>query len=277
MSKLDRRTIITAAGIGAVGATIALTGCSAEPGNSGENAPEEGESWPSDQWGEDPHAAAPKTPPPGGFDPKYLCIVYVKFTGSNMIVRHGYIASPSKSAGETPAENEARHRADAEAMLNEAAKEDWKVSRLGHPRKEVNFERFDFGQQMRLFFFIDNDGIAFDGRKKDGKYANLLRFVKHNTTSNMDAYKPRPVDPNHAFFGATLVPLAANGKERQALRLDNWYCGPKGKPVDPRDPSTHQFFAMDLNLLWAGAEAGTDRKSIPIIIDPDGGNMGSQP
>lgn len=277
MGNIDRRAIIGAAGIGVAGVTIALAGCSGEPGSSGGNTPGKDDEGAQDPWGEDPHAAGPKTPPPGGFDPGYLCIVYIKFTGSNMVVRHGYIASPPKSAAKTLAEGAARQRADAEALLNEAAKEDWKISRLGHPRKEVNFERFDFGQQMRLFFFIDNDGIGFDHRKKGGKYSNLLRFVKYNTTSDMDAFKPKPVDPNHAFFGATLVPLKVNGKERQALQLDNWYCGPDGKPVVPENPSTHQFFAMDLNLLWAGAEAGTDRKLIPIIIDPDGGNMGSQP
>lgn len=277
MRKIDRRTMIGTAGIGAVGATMALAACSTEAGGSSKDAPDENDTGANDQWGEDPHAAGPKMPPPGGFDPKYLCIVYVKFTGSNMVVRHGYIASSPKSDAETLAQSEARQMADAETLLSVAAQEGWAASRVGHPRKEVNFERFDFGQQMRLFFYIDNDGIAFDGRKKDGAYANLLRFVKYNKSNEMDAYKPKAVDPNHAFFGATLVPLKVNGKERQALRLDNWYCGPNGKPVDPRDPSTHQFFAMDLNLLWTGAVAGTNRKSIPIIIDPDGGNMGSQP
>lgn len=274
MTSIDRRAII-----GAAGASIALAACSGRSENdTGEgDAPDGKGLGPSDQWGEDPHASAPKTPPPGGFNPKYVCGVYVKFTGTNMVVRHGYIESAAASDVETREESEARQRADAETLLNAISGQDWAASRVGHPRKEVNFERFDFGQQMRLFFVVDNDGIGFDDRKTDGKYANLLRFRKYAASNDMNAYNPRPVDPNHGFFGATLVPLNVAGKARQALRLDNWYCGPGGKPVDPKTPSTHQFFSMDLNLLWAGAEPGTNRKAIPIIIDPDGGNMGSQP
>lgn len=271
MNGIARRTII-----GAAGAGMALAACSRKPGGDG-TPPDGNGRGPDDQWGEDPHAPGPKNPPPGGFHPQYLCVAYVKFTGTNMIVRHGYIASTPKSATETAEENDARQRADAEALLQAAAKDGWLDSRVGHPRKEVNFEHFDFGQQMRLFVYIDNDGIAFDARKKDGKYANLVRFVKYDKGAQLDAYKPKAVDPNHAFFGATLTPLTLDGKERQALRLDNWYCGPNGKPVDPKVPSTHQFFSMDLNLLWPGAENGTSRRAIPVVIDPGGGNMGSQP
>jgi hypothetical protein len=270
MAEIDRRTII-----GVAGATMALAAC--KPADGGGGAPGHDDRNESDQWGEDPHATGPKVPPPGGFNPRYLCVVYIKFTDSNMIVRHGYTETTAPSGPADEKDVDARQRADAEALLNEAVKGDWKTSRIGHPRKEVNFERFDFGQQMRLFFYIDNDGINFDGRMKDGKYANLLRFSKYSSVGDMANYDPKKVDPNHAFFGATLAPLTVGGKERQALRLDNWYCGPKGKPVDPKDPKTHQFFYMYLNLLWTAAEAGTKVRTIPIVIDPGGGNMGSQP
>ncbi len=270
MEEIDRRTII-----GVAGATMALAAC--KPADAGGGVAANGDSDQADQWGEDPHAAGPKVQPPGGFSPKYLCVVYIKFAGSNMIVRHGYteIAPPSDAASEKDVDT--LQREAAEALLNEAAKGDWKSSRVGHPRKEVNFEGFNFGQQMRLFFYVDNDGINFDGRQKDGKYANLLRFSQYSSVGNMEKYDPKKVDPNHAFFGATLVPLTVGGKERQALRLDNWYCGPNGKPVDPKDPKTHQFFYMYLNLLWTAAEAGAKVRTIPIVIDPGGGNMGRQP
>jgi hypothetical protein len=271
MAEIDRRTAI-----GVAGATMALAACKPADGGGGA-APEHDDRSQANQWGEDPHATGPKVPPPGGFNPRYLCVVYIKFTDSNMIVRHGYTETTAPSGPADEKDVDARQRADAEALLNEAVKGDWKTSRAGHPRKEVNFERFDFGQQMRLFFYIDNDGINFDGRMKGGKYANLLRFSKYSSVGDMVNYDPKKVDPNHAFFGATLTPLTVGGKQRQALRLDNWYCGPNGKPVDPKDPKTHQFFYMYLNLLWTAAEAGTKVRTIPIVIDPGGGNMGSQP
>ncbi len=275
MSKVDRRTMM-----GVAGATIALAACGEGNGanSGGGGSSGDGERGTDRQWGADPHADKPRNPPKQGFNPAYLCVVYMKFSDRNLTIRHGYIASAPKTESMSEEEHEKQQASDAETLLNEFVTEGWRTSRAGHPRKEVNFEKFDFGQQMRIYFFLDNDGIEFDGRRdKNGRYANLLRFMKYRTADNLALFSPEQVDRNDAFFGATLVPLTVGGARRQALRLDNWYARSNGKMVDPKDESTYQYFVMDLQLLWNSADQGAKINRIPIIIDPGGGNMGSQP
>ncbi|MGL5837086.1 MAG: hypothetical protein ACRCY3_01140 [Sphingorhabdus sp.] len=278
MSDIDRRTII-----GVAGATMALAAC--KPGNGdgdgdgGGYPPGGGQGGINDQWGEDPHKSGPDVKPEGGFSPGYVCAIYVKFDANGQVmIRHGYIETGMKRGEESDEAFDARQIAAAEEMLTAAATDkDWKASRVGDPRKEVNFEGFNFGRQMRLFAVVDNDSVKFDDRQIDGRYANLVRFTKYQTAHDMGRFAPKLTNPNHAFFGATLVDLRVADNARKALRLDNWYIGPKAAEIKKDDPKTYQLFAMDFLLLWQTADVAEKVRSIPIIIDPDGGNMGSQP
>jgi hypothetical protein len=279
MSQIDRRTLI-----GVAGASVAVAACN--PGGGSDGGGDGGgdyggkdERGINEQWGEDPHKPAPDVPPPGGFKPAYICAIYIRFDeGNKAVIRHGYYETGPMKDGEDAKAFDANQIKAAEEMLADAASaEDWKASRIGYPRKEVNFEGFDFGQQMRLFAVVDNDSVKFDDRMTDGKYANLVRFTKYQTTEDMANFKPKLTNPNHAFFGATLIDLNVGNKKRKALQLDNWYAGPKGQAIKKDDPKTHQYFALDLHVLWEATQPGTKIKAIPIVIDPDGGNMGGTP
>ena len=275
MSDFSRRTMI-----GVAGATMAIAACSpARDGNGEDSASTDNEKGINDNWGEDPHKDAPDVKPAGGFKPIFACVAYIRFDSKgSAIIRHGYIETGGLRSGESEDQFALREAKLVEEMLATAATAvDWKASRAGYPRKEVNFEGFDFGQQMRVFVAIDNDGIKFDDRKTKGRYANLVRFTKYQTRPELPDFEPRLTNPNHGFFGATLVDLNVNGTVRQALRLDNWYVGPNAQEIKAGDPKTHQSFAMDFHLLWQASDTGGKIKAIPIVIDPDGGNVGSRP
>jgi hypothetical protein len=274
MSKIDRRTMI-----GVAGASIALSACApSKEGGGGANGAARNDGI-NDRWGDNPHDEAPAGKSRGDFNPAALCVVYIRFDADNKAtVRHGYIDTGRKPSGESDQQWNDRQVKAAEKLIAEAATaKEWANNGEGYDRREVNFERFNFGQQMRIFAVVDNDGIGFDDRKIDGRFANLVRFAKYQTKNDGPKFDPKPTNPNNAFFGATLVKLNVGGKARDALRLDNWYLGPNGKPIDPKDPKTFQYFAMDLHLLWQTAQPGQKVRTIPIVIDPDGGNMGDKP
>lgn len=279
MDKFDRRSLI-----GAVGLGVALAACG-KTADSSEANPKKATASDAilginEQWGEDPHKSAPSSPPANGFKPAYICIVYVRLDGNSKksTIRHGYIALRPQQAEESVADYEKFQTGEAEKMFQKASSGPWNQNvPTGHRRKEVNFENFTFGRQMRIFMVVDEDNIKFDDRKANGKYANLVRFTQFRTSKRMDIFEPEPADQNHAFFGATIVPISLPGRTRQALRLDNWYIGPNGAAIDEQDVDTHQKYAMNLQLLWRAGDTGTNLQWIPFIIDPDGGNMGSQP
>jgi hypothetical protein len=266
--------------IGVAGASIALSACAPRKDGDGEGSPspEENEGI-DDRWGENPHDDGPSTKSGADFKPAALCIVYIKFDASNnAIIRHGYIKTGQKPAEESDQQWDARQIKAAEQMLAAAATaKSWQNGGQNYDRREVNFERFDFGQQMRIFAVVDNDRIGFDDRKIKGRYANLVRFGKYQSKNDGPGFDPKPTNPNHAFFGATLVDIQVENRKRKALRLDNWFLDDKGQPVNPKDPKTFQLFAMDFHLLWETADTGEKTRSIPIIIDPDGGNMDRRP
>jgi hypothetical protein len=278
MSKIDRRTLI-----GVAGASVALAACGKVKGGDSQQVKTDGtvvdDFGVNPQWGENPHDNGPIDKPAGGFNPSFICIVYIKFDdGKKTIIRHGYIETGPKNSVETDTQFDARQIAAAESMFAAAAKGNWKANTsIGYSRKEVNFEKFEFGQQMRLFVVVDNDSVKFDDRKENGKYANLIRFTKYRTTQNMTDFAPETAAENHAYFGATLVAVKIQNKSRQALRVDNWYIGPKAAPIVYDDPKTHQYYAMNWQLLWQASDTGSVNQSIPFIIDPDGGNMGGTP
>lgn len=276
MTQINRRKLI-----GVAGATMALAACNRVESGDGSSMADSSNKLKftgvDDQYGEDPHNTAPAKPPAGGFSPNYIAIAYIQLdSGDKTIVRHGYTEVTHKE-DESDTDFATRQLAEAEMLINEAAKPNWKKNPKGHPNKQVNFEKFTFGQQMRMYFVVDNETVKFDDRKRNGNYANLVRFTEYRTTHDMVNFDPKRANENHAFFGAKLVPIKIGNKTRQALQLDNWYVGADAKPIVGADTATHQFYAMNLQLLWQAGEAGSAISQIPFIIDPDGGNMGSQP
>lgn len=283
MTEINRRGLIGAAG--AAGATVALAACGGK-GNKNNasvaatDSNNNGNKGINDQWGDDPHRPAPSPVPTGGFNPTHICIVYIRFEGSNnkSVVRHGYIAIRPRNAGENDTSYDAYQLTQATLMFKQASTGNWNENTpTGERRKRVNFEDFSFGHQMRIFVLIDNDNIKFDDRKIDQEYANLIRFTAYRTTDSMTQLKPVLAKENNSFYGATLVDVALPGRARKTLRFDNWYIAPPGVVIEYSDPSTHQLYAMNFQLLWLANEKGTRITHIPMIIDPDGGNMGSQP
>lgn len=109
-------------------------------------------------------------------------------------------------------------------------------------RSEVNFENFTFGSQQLMVFHIDPTGspARFDPE-------NLVQFAQ----------------------------WSARGP-KNVLTLENWYVDEPGRPIVP----PLQFhYTMNLHLLMRCRLAGADdgARELPLVLDPDTGNMGGDP
>lgn len=222
------------------------------------------------QWGKDPHEPNPLGP---GFNPEYVCIIYYKFDDpKKTMVRQGYFATSAIPAGKT-------EKQFAEEMLKEASKaknaQDWLNNPIGEKRKEFNFNGFTFGHTARIYMLVDNDNVRFDDRKVDpgtaqGKYANLVRFTEFRVDKDAADFRLIPADQNYSFFAASLTDLCG----RKGLVMDNIYQTEDGRAPSKDDP---RIYSMNFHLLWDAVDKQGNLTSIPIAIDPDGGNVGSRP
>lgn len=222
------------------------------------------------QWGKDPHEPNPLGP---GFNPEYVCIIYYKFDDpKKTMVRQGYFATSAIPAGKT-------EKQFAEEMLKEASKaknaQDWLNNPIGDKRKEFNFNGFTFGHTARIYMLVDNDNVRFDDRKVDPgtaqeKYANLVRFTEFRVDKDATDFRLIPADQNYSFFAASLTDLCG----RKGLVMDNIYQTEDGRAPSKDDP---RIYSMNFHLLWDAVDKQGNLTSIPIAIDPDGGNVGSRP
>lgn len=222
------------------------------------------------QWGMDPHGPNPLG---ASFEPEYVCIIYFKFDDpKKTMIRQGYFATSSIPTGMT-------EKTFAEKMLKEASKaktsKDWLDNPTGDKRKEFNFNGFTFGHAARIYMLVDNDNVRFDDRKTDvgtpeERYANLVRFTEFRVDKDAADFRLIPADQNYSFYGATLTDLSG----RKGLMMDNIYRTEDGGTPSKDNP---RIYSMNFHLFWDAVDKEGKLTSVPIVIDPDGGNVGSQP
>lgn len=251
MGGIDRRDIMLAG----AGATL-LAACG-EGGETNEMEPTANDcdpyGFPSDTVG----SAQFNKPGDPRFEPRYVCLVYLRFADAMVTARHAYY----DIAGYNAVPDDAAKADWARKRLVSAATGKWEAEGLwpaeaGYPNPRENFQGFDFGSQQVIYFYIDNGGaVKFDPN-------NGIRFSAYATKTGRptakDPKKPK-VDKNSAFFGARII-------ADDLLYLENWFTNKNGKLVDA---SSSETMSMDIHLLMKTADGQMD---IPIVIDPDTGN-----
>jgi hypothetical protein len=255
MSDVDRRTLF-----GVAGASLAVAAC-------GESGKADGPKTlaPGPQHGDDPHL-----PHKGSlvFKPDYICAIYIRFDDlKKTIVRHGYYKVSDFPAGKS--------ESDVALMLLLAAKRAkdanaWKKDTTGHTRKEFNFNGLTFGHVARLYIMVDNDNVKFDDSKASGAFANLLRFTPYRVDQKATDFSLIEADPNYSFYNAKTIALG----DRQVLQVENWYLNKDGGAPSSALPCN---YSMNIHLFWESTDKEGTLTRIPIVIDPDTGNMGSTP
>ncbi|MEA3011409.1 MAG: hypothetical protein QOJ91_3101 [Sphingomonadales bacterium] len=139
------------------------------------------------------------------------------------------------------------------------------------------------GQRL-LVIYLDNDPNVIRFKHdhytnpvdEEPSYAYTLRFTPYSGKDPKDTTKP-----NHAFFNVRKItfPDASDPKAKTAFCLEYWNTNESGATlgyVDPDDEGKHYRYSLNI-LLESKAPSVDGEKWVPLIVDPDTGNMGAEP
>ncbi len=235
------------------------------------------------------------------FRPRFVCAVYMRFEqakngqapnekyGATLRARHAYY--PIQNYSMIDAETQGKRLLEAIGTNN--------FSTIRPVRYSDNFWRFGFNSQQVIVLFVDNDPdiVGFD---PNAHQSQIVRFCAY---SGQDEQKPRRM--NYAF--TTLTPLDFTQIDpgsswtrdcNVGYRLNFWNTDDNGRTITgtvANDPYTHYLYAMNIHLRMLATALATPqpqppaipgpevpppvqpRHFIPIIVDPDTGNMGGTP
>lgn len=277
MSDIDRRTLLAVAGSGLLLASCKEDRSPQATAGSGKGIP----AGLCDDFGDPVSKEAPGTSQASDFVPEYICVVYIVRHPDGIKVRHAY------------------WRAEADTA-KQAKKRLIEISRGNYStvpnRSEQNFQRFGFNSRTKIYFFINDkpDEFGFMPGSVDRK----IRFapisaneaVTVRMAENSAFYNMQPI--NYQSADSTAWPFPAN---ESGYSLDYWNLNIEGKPItniDPKDPGKYYLFSMNIHLLQkkkelppehnpptpSNAPVGTPMQDhLPLILDPDTGNMGGDP
>jgi hypothetical protein len=275
MSEIDRRTLLGAAGAGLAlaglgGQAEAKTrrrgmgmgmGLSPVPGAGDAGGHTLG---PCQLWGES--ARTVKTSSADlNFDPRYVCAVYIRYEKNGRpSIRHAYKPLP-------PPKTDDVIRDTAEDILKDLRDDDYH-SDIVHVRR--NFRQFTMNSQQVIVLFLDNDPaiIRFND---DPELENLIRFTAF---SGVPPYTGRR--ENHAFHNLRRIKMTKGEFDcNNAYRVDFWNTDETGAPLEIDSNTAEEdryIYSMNIHLLQAPYEPD-EVAAIPLILDPDTGNMGAEP
>lgn len=285
MTEINRRGLI-----GAAGASVALAACSQQSAGSGKTTKKNWQDmtkielkgiFPS--FGHPVTATKPDPLQPDiSFDPEWICVVYMKMEANGeFTVRHGYEPYP----GQYP--NPQGERATVEGLLQAAARGagSWlHASGEWEKRREHNFDDFSQNSQQRIWFFVDNlpREMTFEDRNGDDFIIRFAPMSGVDPENRLPANQNRQHYPNNAFFNIDVINdvTIPNLKGKTLISLDYWNTNLKGERVvvAPKAPiADHYLYAINIHLKLAMSKRAGPNQWLPMIVDPDGGNMGSQP
>ncbi|MEA3011411.1 MAG: hypothetical protein QOJ91_3103 [Sphingomonadales bacterium] len=272
MTEIDRRTLF-----GMAGASLVLTGCAGRMedrpggivpagghGGSGDRGGEEAGG--CQLWGESAHRTRPNSNSEDlRFDPQYVCAVYIRYEDNcRPNIRHAYKALTGDKTDEAI-------RSTAEYILK-ALRDDKIPADIRDVRR--NFNHFSMNSQQAVVLFIDNDPalIRFN---KDMDMENVVRFTAFGGTPPYGNRKP-----NYAFYNLQQIWMTKGlFASNTAIRMDFWNTDETGAllKIGKDDPQDKWYvYSMNIHLVQAPYEPD-EVSVIPIILDPDTGNMGAEP
>jgi hypothetical protein len=271
MSEIDRRALlgsVVGAGLigGVAGAGLTLVGsrqCTGSPsaGGKGELITE----------GYCEHHGDPPSTPKA-FTPEEMCVVYIKFDGSPApSVTQGYIDNLQQT-------DDPYLETLANAALKELAGSG--DSTVTFYTKRYNFNLFSFRGPTKVVIFVDNldTKIRFCEEIPGTKSDHAIRFTAFTGLSSI-AHVPsfRPTKYNKNFYGLDRVKIdGLAGPAAYWLNFLNRHdiTNRQLRNVDHSDFQKWWTYSMNIHLLMKSPD---NTVWMPLVLDPDTGNMGSNP
>ena len=235
----------------------------------------------SEPYGDTVNAPRPSSVPVVAFNPTYVCAAYMHFDGLQMKARHGYLPIGAGNSDVI-----------AKDLLQAIGSNVYGTLR---PELRDNFVLFGFNSQQTVYLFVDND-VDIVGFDPNGRIENIVRFTQF---SGLVPHRPRRM--NYAFSNIRRLDFSQiaggslqwNRNCNIGYALDFWNTDDNGRVITgvERDKTyTHYLYSMNIHLrmrtgLLPAPPAGVGAPvpgpgvvtHVPIIVDPDTGNMGGTP
>lgn len=276
MTDIDRRTLI-----GLAGAGLVLAGCTPETRDNvivddGEDCEGEGEEFGEcSLWGHTVNRPTPLNVPPGTvFSADYLCAAYIRFEAGAMIIRQGHVQLTGNAKT-----NENDQNVIAQKLLR-VLKFPTETTDIVVQFRHDNFDNFSLNGKQVLVLCVDNLPqvarfvTAADMPSSENVLEHIVRFTKYSGTD----YKV--VKKNHNFCAIKRIdPPTSDFEGPDAYRLNFWNRTPSGSQINAQssNSTTHFRYSMNIHLKMAVNPTVAGSRMLPIILDPDTGNMGSNP
>jgi hypothetical protein len=273
MNEINRRALLGAAGVASAG--LALAGCSetCEADGNGSIGNETG------QLGSHGDCKIYGDPVNSGYDKpfqaKELCVVYIQFDkspGPNII--QGYILLTG-SPDDTEIEK------IAQAALQQLATGQGSVAFY---ETRYNFDRFSFRAPTRIVLFIDNPDtevrFGSDLLPPQVDLEHVVRFTPVTGLSANPGVAPsfKDATPNQNFYALKRLAIA-NLTGKVAYSLNYLNVNTDGSQITGIPYTNYMRWwrhSINIHLLVAPKHVGGPAW-IPLVLDPDTGNMGSNP
>jgi hypothetical protein len=292
MTDIDRRALF-----GAMGAGLLLAGCCPKPKKDDEVAKptekplDEGSCGDAVGTGSGEHALwgdSVNRPRPRGvststpFQPGYVCAAYTRFEPDGIVVRQGHVRLTGTAVGSEAEQNQIA------IMLLKELKSPSASPQVNVEFASQNFENFSMNGQQVMVLFIDNPPSlvrfvsdadmppATATEPKEDYLEHIVRFTQFSGQNIGEEMKK-----NNAF--ANLKPIDVSDPALDgplAYRLDFWNRTLSGDiQANKTDASTHARYSMNVHLKMSAKPVGGAGSTVtfPLVLDPDTGNMGSNP
>lgn len=271
MVDIDRRSIVTFAGAGLV-----LAACQ----------PKSGKKHMTDMVGTcqlHGQSVTDKGPEVAGnvksFLPDRICIVYLKFAANLMYARRTYIdisgTLPTDPAIQNTVLNELQRVSKWEPAIPSKDRDDIHPIRFGGQRLVVVY----INNKQDYIRFAYNRGGTMQNEQES--YTHLIRFTEYSGDDPINL--SRIIRKNHAFFNikkTTFPNISTEMESDTAFFLEYWDTDEYGDKiiVAQNDPDTHYIYSMNIKVEMAmSSPTGGSQRWVPVIVDPDTGNMGGDP
>jgi hypothetical protein len=289
MIELNRRTLF-----GAMGAGLVLAGCrrsdKKEDAKAIAEKPLDGDSCgavgssagESALWGDTVNRETPRGVPPGTpFTPDYLCAAYIRLEPTGIVVRQGHVKLTGSAVTSETEQNQIARQ------LLAALKSPGSPTNVNVEFRHDNFDDFSLNGKQVLVLFVDNDpalarfvsAADMPPAKPGGGQEDFLDHIVRFTQFSGETLGEQ-VQKNFSFCALKAVTPPLQGFDSDlAYRLNFWNRNMAGQQIqaDKNDPATQYRYSMNIHLRIAAKPGGGGMKTFPVILDPDTGNMGSNP
>lgn len=256
MTEIDRRDFLISSGL-----ALALAGCGEpRPGDRSRPAATEDPGAFNEGWNHGDPPWKPHPNPHVRFDPTYVAILHLDFSSEGLRARRIHFPSVRSRLGKNDWDS---NRDKIVLFIRHLNGE--KVQDLGDFSEYPGLMNFAFDRAHHVIIYVKNKNVDYHEQNPIWFGKNLLGKV----------YGVDKASKNESFFMAARKPgLGISSGSSNLVYVENHYQVGNGNGTGHRPIGRTEKFAYALKINATIASVGELAIKVPLLIDPDTGNMG---